>query len=89
MELSRYTRFDRILIGYDGSEESEKAVDAAIMIARRLDAYVLALAVARPALVAAIAGARAPAAARAASPTISTTIFRSDRAALIESTVRR
>ncbi len=48
MEYSRYTRFDKILIGYDGSEESEKAVDAAITIARRLDAYVLALAVARP-----------------------------------------
>ncbi len=48
MEHRRHTRFQRILIGYDGSEQSEKAVDAAITIARCLDAYVLALAVARP-----------------------------------------
>ena len=48
MEHRRHTRFQRILVGYDGSEQSEKAVDAAITIARCLDAYVLALAVARP-----------------------------------------
>jgi nucleotide-binding universal stress UspA family protein len=48
MEHRRHTRFQRILVGYDGSEQSEKAVDAAITIARCLDAYVLAMAVARP-----------------------------------------
>jgi nucleotide-binding universal stress UspA family protein len=48
MEHRRHTRFKKILIGYDGSEQSEKAVDAAIAIAQCHDAYVLAMAVARP-----------------------------------------
>ena len=48
MEHRRHTRFQKILIGYDGSEQSENAVDAAITLARCLDSYVLALAVARP-----------------------------------------
>ena len=48
MEHRRHTRFQKILVGYDGSEQSEKAIDAAITMARCLDSYVLAMAVARP-----------------------------------------
>jgi nucleotide-binding universal stress UspA family protein len=48
MEHRRHTGFQKILVGYDGSEQAEKAVDAAITLARCLDSYVLALAVARP-----------------------------------------
>jgi len=48
MEHRRHTRFEKILVGYDGSEQSEKAIDAAICLARCIDSHVLALAVARP-----------------------------------------
>ena len=40
--------FRRILVGYDGSAQAEKAVDAAISLAESLDATVLVFAVARP-----------------------------------------
>ena len=40
--------FRRILVGYDGSAQAEKAVDVAISLAESLDATVLIFAVARP-----------------------------------------
>jgi nucleotide-binding universal stress UspA family protein len=40
--------FRRILAGYDGSVQAEKAVDVAIYLAESLDATVLVFAVARP-----------------------------------------
>ena len=40
--------FRRILVGYDGSVQAEKAVDVAISLAESLDATVLVFAVARP-----------------------------------------
>ncbi len=48
MEHRRHTLFQKILVGYDGSEQSEKAIDVAITMAQCGDSYVLALAVARP-----------------------------------------
>ena len=44
----RHTIFRKILVGYDGSEQSEKAADLAISIAKSMDASVLIFAVARP-----------------------------------------
>jgi nucleotide-binding universal stress UspA family protein len=40
--------FRKILVGYDGSAASERAVDAAINLAQCTDAEILVLAVARP-----------------------------------------
>jgi hypothetical protein len=40
--------FRKLLVGYDGSPQSEKAVDIAFSLAERLDATVLIFAVARP-----------------------------------------
>jgi nucleotide-binding universal stress UspA family protein len=40
--------FQKILVGYDGSEASERAVDVAIDLARCTDSLILVLAVARP-----------------------------------------
>jgi nucleotide-binding universal stress UspA family protein len=40
--------FQNILVGYDGSKESEKALEAALAIADTLDAKVAVLAVAQP-----------------------------------------
>jgi nucleotide-binding universal stress UspA family protein len=40
--------FRRLLVGYDGSAQSEKAVDMALSLAECLDATVLIFAVARP-----------------------------------------
>jgi nucleotide-binding universal stress UspA family protein len=40
--------FRRILVGYDGSVQAEKAVDVALSLAQCLDATVLLFAVARP-----------------------------------------
>jgi nucleotide-binding universal stress UspA family protein len=49
MDGRRHTaRFRKILVGYDGSEASERAVDVAIDLARCTDAQILVLAVARP-----------------------------------------
>lgn len=48
MEHRRHTGFQKILVGYDGSEQSEKAIDTAISLARCEDSCLLALAVARP-----------------------------------------
>lgn len=40
--------FRRILVGYDGSVQAEKAVEVALSLARSLDARVLLFGVARP-----------------------------------------
>jgi nucleotide-binding universal stress UspA family protein len=40
--------FRKLLVGYDGSPQSEKAVDVAFSLAESLDATVLIFAVARP-----------------------------------------
>jgi nucleotide-binding universal stress UspA family protein len=49
MDGRRHTaHFSKILVGYDGSEASERAVGAAIDLARCTDARILVLAVARP-----------------------------------------
>jgi nucleotide-binding universal stress UspA family protein len=40
--------FRSILVGYDGSEQAEKAVDVALSLAQCLDSKVLIFAVARP-----------------------------------------
>ncbi len=49
MEGRRHTaHFRKILVGYDGSESSERAVDVAIDLAQCTDAEILVLAVARP-----------------------------------------
>lgn len=40
--------FRRILVGYDGSAQAEKAVDVGLSLAESLDATVLVFAVARP-----------------------------------------
>ena len=42
------TQFRKLLVGYDGSPQSEKAVDIAFSLAECLDATVLIFAVARP-----------------------------------------
>lgn len=44
----RRTVFQHILVGYDGSEQSEKAADVALGLARAVDAKILVFAVARP-----------------------------------------
>lgn len=48
MEKGHNPHFRRLLVGYDGSKESEKAVDVALSFAASVDASVLVLAVARP-----------------------------------------
>ncbi|HXW61483.1 MAG TPA: universal stress protein [Candidatus Acidoferrales bacterium] len=44
----RHSQFEKILIGYDGSAQADKAADTALLLAQSLDAKVLVLAVARP-----------------------------------------
>jgi len=44
----RHSQFKKILIGYDGSAQAEKATETALELARSLDAKVLLFAVARP-----------------------------------------
>jgi nucleotide-binding universal stress UspA family protein len=44
----RHTHFPRILIGYDGSPEADKAVAVAFSLAQDTDSTVLILSVARP-----------------------------------------
>ena len=44
----RHSQFKRILIGYDGSAQAEKAIESALALAQSLDAKVLVFAVARP-----------------------------------------
>jgi nucleotide-binding universal stress UspA family protein len=44
----RHSQFKKILIGYDGSAQSDKATESALALAQTLDAKVLLFAVARP-----------------------------------------
>jgi len=44
----RRTAFQSILVGYDGSQQAEKAAEAAISLANALDAKLTIVAVARP-----------------------------------------
>jgi len=48
MRGRRHSQFKKILIGFDGSPQSEKATESALGLARSLDAKVLLFAVARP-----------------------------------------
>jgi nucleotide-binding universal stress UspA family protein len=45
----RHSPFQKILVGFDGSPQSEKATEVALSLARSLDSKVLLFAVARPA----------------------------------------
>jgi nucleotide-binding universal stress UspA family protein len=45
----RRSLFQKILVGFDGSSQSEKAIEVALSLARSLDSRVLLFAVARPA----------------------------------------
>lgn len=44
----RHSQFKKILIGYDGSAQSDKAMERGLALAQSLDAQVLLFAVARP-----------------------------------------
>lgn len=44
----RHTHFPRILVGYDGSPQADKAVEIAFSLAQDTDSTVLILSVARP-----------------------------------------
>lgn len=44
----RHTQFKKILIGFDGSSQSEKATEIGLSLAQSLDSKVLLFAVARP-----------------------------------------
>jgi nucleotide-binding universal stress UspA family protein len=44
----RHTQFQNILVGFDGSAQSEKAAECALLLAASLDSKVLLFAVARP-----------------------------------------
>lgn len=44
----RHSQFKKMLIGFDGSPQSEKATESALALAQSLDAKVLLFAVARP-----------------------------------------
>jgi nucleotide-binding universal stress UspA family protein len=48
MKGRRRSQFKKLLIGFDGSPQSEKATESALALARSLDAKVLLFAVARP-----------------------------------------
>lgn len=48
MKGRRHSQFKKILIGFDGSPQSEKAAESALALAVSLDAKVLLFAVARP-----------------------------------------
>jgi len=44
----RHSQFKKMLIGFDGSPQSEKAMESGLALAQSLDAKVLVFAVARP-----------------------------------------
>ena len=48
MMCRRHSQFKKILIGYDGSAQGEKATETGLALAQSLDAQVLLFAVARP-----------------------------------------
>ena len=45
----RHSPFQKILVGFDGSSQSEKATEVALSLAQSLDCKLLLFAVARPA----------------------------------------
>ncbi len=44
----RHSQFQKILVGFDGSPQSEKAAESALVLAQSLDSRILLFAVARP-----------------------------------------
>ena len=44
----RHSQFKKILVGFDGSAQSEKATESALALAQSLDSSILLFAVARP-----------------------------------------
>jgi len=48
MMAAGHSQFKKILIGYDGSAQADKATESALALAQSLDAKVLVFAVARP-----------------------------------------
>ena len=48
MKGRRHSQFKKMLIGFDGSPQAEKATEGALALARPLDAKALLVAVARP-----------------------------------------
>jgi nucleotide-binding universal stress UspA family protein len=48
MKGRRHSQFQKILVGFDGSQQAEKATETALALAKSLDAHVLLFAVARP-----------------------------------------
>jgi len=44
----RHSQFKKILVGFDGSAQSEKATESALALAQSLDSSLLLFAVARP-----------------------------------------
>ena len=48
MTRRRHSQFKRVLIGFDGSSQSEKATEIGLSLAQSLDSRVLLFAVARP-----------------------------------------
>jgi len=48
MKGRRHSQFKKILVGFDGSEQAEKAVETALALASSLDSRLLVFSVARP-----------------------------------------
>ena len=48
MKGRRHSQFQKILVGFDGSEQGEKATETALALASSLDSKLLVFAVARP-----------------------------------------
>jgi nucleotide-binding universal stress UspA family protein len=48
MKGRRHSQFQKILVGFDGSQQAEKATEIALALARSLDSKLLVFAVARP-----------------------------------------
>ena len=48
MRGRRDSQFRRIMVGFDGSSQAEKAVEVALKLARAMDSHLLLFAVARP-----------------------------------------
>ena len=48
MKGRRHSQFQKILVGFDGSQQAEKATEIALALAKSLDSKLLVLAVARP-----------------------------------------
>ena len=48
MKGRRHSQFKKILVGFDGSEQAEKAVETALALASSMDSRLLVFSVARP-----------------------------------------